>query len=99
MLVGTRPACSSNPPFPANLLKLLTQTGSKQTDYLRTDKGGHLDLVDCLVYANLNLRWHEVPGQGAHVDPNSLKQGQVDLGHARPAATFQSGIIHRPSGL
>ena len=44
-------------------LKFQLRTGvfnSKQTDYLRTERTGHLDLIGALKYMVLNLRWNEL---------------------------------------
>lgn len=44
-------------------LKFQLRTGvfnAKQTDYLGTERTGHLDLIDALKYVVLNLRWNEL---------------------------------------
>ena len=80
-------------------LKFQLPTGvfnSKQTDYLRTERTGHLDLIDALKYMVLNLRWNELirPDQP---NANAVKQGQIRVGAFRPPANFRGGVIQRPT--
>lgn len=63
------------------------------SDYLRTQTGGHLDLIDALKYLNLNTRWHEnVMGTAK----DEVGQGQMRIGGFAQPSTFRDGIIQRP---
>ena len=75
-------------------LKFQLRTGvfnRKQTDYLRTERTGRLDLIDALKYMVLNLRWNELlrPDQSS---ANAVKQGQIRVGAFRPPANFRGGV-------
>ncbi|MGC1409599.1 MAG: hypothetical protein WA864_11710 [Acetobacteraceae bacterium] len=81
-------------------LKFQLKTGvfnSKMNDYLRTEKTGHLDLIDALKYVVLNLRWNELIRPDQPNQRGELRQGQIRVGAFRPpAASFKTGIIQRP---
>jgi hypothetical protein len=64
------------------------------TEYLRTEKGGHLDLIDALKYVNLNTRWNEVLRPKPTDD---LRPGQIYVGgFGTRNDSFRSGVIDRP---
>jgi hypothetical protein len=67
---------------------------AKGTDYLRTERTGHLDLIDALKYINTNMRWSELPR--AATPEGGLKQGQMYVGPFRAAGNFKSSVIRRP---
>lgn len=71
----------------------------KQTDYLRTEKTGHLDLIDALKYCCLNLRWNELL-LAPQPEPQALGPGQIYVG-TQPSpfnrgSQFATGVIRRP---
>lgn len=71
----------------------------RQNDYLRTEKTGHLDLIDALKYCCLNLRWQELLETEA---PPQTGPGQVWIGPRRESpfsqtgAAFAGGVTRRP---
>lgn len=69
----------------------------KNTDYVRTERGGHLDLLSALVYLNLNLRWTEILNQQG---PQPLKANEMWVGNSpfgrSQRGNFAGGIINRP---
>lgn len=70
----------------------------KGTEYIRTNRGGHLDLIDSLKYISLNMRWHEIL-TGA-VDPNSqgLRYNQMNVSpFANKGQSFKTGVLSRPT--
>jgi hypothetical protein len=63
------------------------------TEYLRTAKSGHLDLLDAIKYMNLNVRWGELPTGESN---DGLLPGQMRLGPFRNSTTFKGGVTNRP---
>ena len=61
-------------------------------DYVRTARGGHLDLLDALKYGVLNIRWHE----REVIEEAKLGRNQMVVGFRKPASSFGSGVINRP---
>ncbi len=84
-------------------LRFQLKTGAfnqKQTDYLRTERTGRLDLIDALKYCCVNLRWNELllPDDKG---PMAVGPGQIfvrpRLGpFGRASGQFSSGVIRRP---
>jgi hypothetical protein len=68
---------------------------SKGTDYLRTERTGHLDLIDALKYLNTNLRWSELPRGPAK---EGMKANQMYVGPFRTTSqgNFKSAVLNRP---
>jgi hypothetical protein len=80
-------------------LKFQLRTGvfnSKQTDYLRTERTGHLDLIDALKYVVLNLRWNELIRPDQPRGGTDVPQGHMRVGAFRPPGNFKGGVIQRP---
>lgn len=69
---------------------------SKGVNYLRTGKGGHLDLLDALKYVNLNLRWNEVLDAQQALNERNLPTGQFYVGPFGRSGNFRDGQNNRP---
>jgi hypothetical protein len=77
-------------------LKFQLRTGvfnAKMNDYLRTDRTGHLDLVDAAKYLALGVRWREL----LHEPPPevNLRHDQLRIG-GFVGETFRHGLLNRP---
>jgi hypothetical protein len=68
---------------------------SKGTDYLRTERTGHLDLIDALKYINTNMRWSDIIIRGPAKE--GLKQNEMYVGPFRTTGSFKQNIIRRPT--
>jgi hypothetical protein len=69
----------------------------KFTDYQRTEKGGHLDLIDALKYGVLNVRWSELPhmrNQRVTVGPGQIFVGGNPFNQS--GQSFSEGVLQRP---
>lgn len=64
-------------------------------DYLRTARGGHLDLLDALKYTNLNCRYNEI--LGGDDEFKGLRPGQFNVSPFKNTSSFKSGVTQRPS--
>lgn len=68
---------------------------AKGTDYIRTARGGHLDLLDALKYGVLNMRWNELlrtEDVRKGLLWNEMDTRRSPFGHG----TFRSGMFQRP---
>lgn len=63
----------------------------KDTDYVRTTRSGHLDLVDCLKYLCLNARWTEIFPPPAP----TARRGEILIPDMRPSGSFRGGLVRR----
>lgn len=63
-------------------------------EYMRTQRGGHLDLIDALKYTALNMRWNEILA-GKTVE--SVKFGQMNLSPFKTSDSFKQGVLSRPT--
>lgn len=77
-------------------LRFQLKTGiynEKQTDYVRTQRTGHLDLLTALLYMSLNLRWNEVL---KHEEPTYLKHNEIFVGQRSGNTSFGNFALRRP---
>lgn len=66
------------------------------TEYVRTERTSHNDILEALKYLNLNARWNEVlrPRVDETLGPNQMR-----LGGFNNAQSFRTGVIQRPYGI
>jgi len=68
----------------------------KGTEFARTERGGHLDLVTALQYLNLNVRWNELKARESYEPPGATTQNRMYSGPFQRPNTFRQGVIQRP---
>lgn len=68
------------------------------TDYVKTDRTAHNDLLSALIYTNLNARWNEVlrPKEREGLRPGEMRIG---AGGFANNGSFRAGILNRPGGI
>lgn len=65
-----------------------------RTDYLKTERGGHLDLLAALKYGNMSIDWKEIFATGA---PRGIAQNQIVIQRSPfKHGTFGGGVLQRP---
>lgn len=73
-----------------------TKAGS--TEYVRTDRTAHCDILEALKYLNLNARWNEIlrPKEREALLPGQMRIG---AGGFSSNDSFRAGVIQRPGGI
>jgi len=69
---------------------------ARHSDYVRTERTGHLDLIEALKGMVLNLRWNENLRFSDKIAPLGPNQMRIGSTFATPS-TFRQGVIARPS--